>query len=295
MNKMIYVRVIAGLMVLLLGPGIAEAAKTRIGIPDFNNKAEIDYRISDTLVDMLTTTLVQSGKFEVVERTQLGNIIEEQNLGASGAVDYATAARMGKLKGADYMVIGVVTECGAARKDSKAYGVRITQSSVSLAVDIRFVDSTTGSTVFAETFRNVATATGSSTGSSYLDVRAGIGHEMARNVINQISERTMTSVYPPKVIKVDGSGEVYLNYGEVLFSTGERWDVMAEGEALIDPDTGENLGSDRSKVGTIKIISTSAKTSKGMVESGNVAEGNVCVKVVAPKAPPKREEKVNPF
>ena len=286
-----------GLMVaaLVLPAGVAGAAKTRVGIPEFKNKAQISYNISDTLVDMLTTTLVQSGKFEVVERTQLGDIVEEQNLGASGAVDFSTAAQMGKLKGADYMVIGVVTECGSARQDTKAYGVRITKSSVSLALDIRFVDSSTGSTVFAETFRDIATATGTSTRNSYLDVRAGVGHEMARRVINKIAEKTMTSVYPPKVIKADPGGEVILNYGDVLFSPGQVWDVMSEGEALIDPDTGENLGSDREKVGSIRITSVSTKTSKASLQNGVASPGNVCVRVVVQKAAPKPREKVNPF
>jgi curli biogenesis system outer membrane secretion channel CsgG len=286
---------VLGIAIAVFGNTAAFAAKTTIGIPEFENKAGVRYRISDTLVDMLTTILVRSGKFEVVERTQLNKVVQEQDLGASGLVEPGSAAQHGKLRGADYMLFGIVTECGGSTTDAQAYGIRTVTNAVYLAVDIRFVDSSTGSTLYADTFRKVDSARGTATATSYLDVRAGIGHSMARSVIDTIAQRTMTSVYPPKVIKVSEGGEVILNYGEALFSVGDRWDVYTKGESLIDPDTGEDLGSDDTKVGRIRISSTTLKTSKGTIESGAVSAGDICRE--APKtrkAAPKRE-KVNPF
>jgi TolB-like protein len=55
---------------------------------------------------MLITELSQNTAMRVVDRTALQALIDEQNLGASGRVDAQTAAKIGKLVGAKYVVLG---------------------------------------------------------------------------------------------------------------------------------------------------------------------------------------------
>ncbi len=55
---------------------------------------------------LLLTELAQNGALRIVDRSVLKQIMEEQNLGTSGRVDAATAARVGKLVGARYVVTG---------------------------------------------------------------------------------------------------------------------------------------------------------------------------------------------
>ncbi len=55
---------------------------------------------------MLLTELAQNPSLRIVDRSALRQILEEQNLGTSGRVDAATAARVGKLVGARYAVTG---------------------------------------------------------------------------------------------------------------------------------------------------------------------------------------------
>lgn len=54
---------------------------------------------------MLTEFATNSG-LRVVDRSQIDQLLQEQDLGASGRVDAETAARVGKLVGAKYMVMG---------------------------------------------------------------------------------------------------------------------------------------------------------------------------------------------
>ncbi len=270
----------------------AHAAKTVVGIMDFENKAGVSYNVSDTLVDMLTTAFEKSGKFQVVERDQLDKLFDEQALGASGAVDRTTAARTGQLRGADYLLIGVVTECGVSKKNTRAYNVSISNASATLAVDIRFVDSTTGNTMFTETFKssrsNVAVSSG------HADVRTGVGHEMARDVINGVAVRTLSSVYPPKVAQVKGK-EVALNYGEIMFAPGETWNILSRSEGIIDPDTGERIGYAEDEVGSIRITKTDRSLSWGELISGEASVGDVLKKAAPAKSAAPKQEKVNPF
>ena len=82
--------------------------------------------------------------------------------------------------------------------------------------------------------------------------------DLARIVANQIAKKSMFAVFPPKIIQVK-TNTVAVNYGDGVLSVGELYDVYSLGEALIDPDTGESLGSDEEFVGSIKINRTTAK------------------------------------
>ena len=56
---------------------------------------------------MMISELASNAAARVVERDQLQKLLDEQNLGSSGRVDPQTAARIGKLVGARYVVTGV--------------------------------------------------------------------------------------------------------------------------------------------------------------------------------------------
>src|SRR3989454_7594279 len=55
---------------------------------------------------MIISELAANPGARVVEREELQRLLEEQKLGAAGRVDDATAARIGKLIGARYVVTG---------------------------------------------------------------------------------------------------------------------------------------------------------------------------------------------
>ncbi|MBI3013373.1 MAG: hypothetical protein HYY63_07090 [Elusimicrobia bacterium] len=61
-------------------------------------------------MEALTTHLLKVDAYEIIERGALEQIAKEQKLGATGAIDAETAAQIGKLVGADALIIGAVTE-----------------------------------------------------------------------------------------------------------------------------------------------------------------------------------------
>lgn len=64
------------------------------------------------LADLLSTDIARSRRLTVVERAQLGAILREIDLGASGAVDPATAPRAGRLIAARRVVVGSLRRRG---------------------------------------------------------------------------------------------------------------------------------------------------------------------------------------
>jgi TolB-like protein len=62
--------------------------------------------LSIGLQQILITELAQNPALRVVDRSVIRQLLEEQDLGASGRVDDATAARIGRIVGAKYVVTG---------------------------------------------------------------------------------------------------------------------------------------------------------------------------------------------
>lgn len=58
------------------------------------------------IAGMMISELARNPAARVVERDQITQLLGEQNLGAQGRIDSATIARVGKVTGARYMVMG---------------------------------------------------------------------------------------------------------------------------------------------------------------------------------------------
>jgi curli biogenesis system outer membrane secretion channel CsgG len=67
-------------------------------------------QIGSGMADMLSDALLQSNRFIVLERQTLKDVLQEQDLAATGRVSRETAAPMGAIEGADLLVKGSITE-----------------------------------------------------------------------------------------------------------------------------------------------------------------------------------------
>ena len=71
---------------------------------------------------MITTDLHETGAYELIERSRLADVQSELALGASGAVDAATAGKIGKLVGATHLLAGSLTVvAGKMRIDARLF------------------------------------------------------------------------------------------------------------------------------------------------------------------------------
>jgi TolB-like protein len=110
----------------VLGAGSLGAQDSRPGLavlPFFNGgsygqQAEDYAALEVGMQQMLTTEFAMNPALRVVDRSRLKELMTEQDLDASGRVDATTAARIGKLVGARYMIMGgFVDTYGTMRLD----------------------------------------------------------------------------------------------------------------------------------------------------------------------------------
>jgi curli biogenesis system outer membrane secretion channel CsgG len=139
------------------GPTIAEAQsipyngpKARIAVSKFSDKSGKGYGdIGEGMTDMLTTALFNSNRFIVLERGELGEVLQEQDLAASGRVKKGTEARVGEIEGAELLVVGAITEfepnAGGAGGGLMipGFGIGLNVQNAHIAVDIRIIDAKT--------------------------------------------------------------------------------------------------------------------------------------------------------
>lgn len=85
---------------LFLTPSLLIAGP--IGVTPFQNPAGPDNRMSSAL----TVALQRAGRYQIVEQSRLDKIMDELQKGQGGLVDPETAAQIGHLVGAQYLVVG---------------------------------------------------------------------------------------------------------------------------------------------------------------------------------------------
>lgn len=107
-------------------PGVAVFPFTNGG--SYGDESESLEALRVGLQQMLLTELEQNDELRIVERSMLKEIMEEQDLGQSGRVDPRTAAEIGELVGARYIVSGVFVDLyGKFRMDARIIDVETSE------------------------------------------------------------------------------------------------------------------------------------------------------------------------
>jgi len=148
------------------GPTIEEAQavssfdKMRIAVAKFENKT--GYMVTEGMTDMVVSALFNTNKFIVLERENLDIVLQEQKLSNIGVIDEKTSIPAGLLEGAEFLVLGALTEF---EPDYKGVKTPLGGAKTShLALDLRIVDSKTARIVSSVTVKGDATDATISTG-----------------------------------------------------------------------------------------------------------------------------------
>jgi TolB-like protein len=120
----------AGLAAPLASLHAQKDGKPTVAIMYFNNNAfgpgAKDYDgLMKGVPDFLVTEMSSNPNIRVIERDQVQKLVDEQKLNTDGRVDPATAARIGKLLGAQHMIFGgfAADPKGNFRIDARAVNV----------------------------------------------------------------------------------------------------------------------------------------------------------------------------
>ncbi len=211
----------------------------------------------------MEASFLAARKFEVVTRNKdsLGVILDEQQFAASN-YSAGDAAKSGKLQNADFLIrpeVHIFSFYASTHKVPHLQSKYFRSDHGILEINAVVLDTTTGQvkTTFAlkSTF---------GTKERMVNSKGGVPSpvyftKLAKAVSAQMVDQFLDLVFPVKIIKVKNL-QVYLNRGkDGGFKKGQVLKVFAPGEELIDPDTGENIGSAEEYVGKIVLTRVNPK------------------------------------
>ena len=227
--------------------------------------------ITDALVNAFTATR----KFSVLDRDNEDVYALEKSLVLSEDAKRSEIAKLGQVKGTDYIVTGTIKSLNISANKRKIAlsGDTFTTYSASAVIDFRLLAFATRQVKFASSVR-VSLGNSEISGKKCQDILSLLMQKAAA----QIVDRCIENIYPPLIVNINGNN-IYLNIGGENIKKGSLYAVYSVGEKIIDPYTGESLGAEETQIATLRISEVKPKYSVGILESGDIAKikkGQIC-------------------
>ena len=113
MKKAFRILLFICLIVMTFAQDAITETKQTIAVLDFESVGSEEH-LGRAVSEIMRTELIDTRKFRVVERSQINKALSEQRMQKSGIVDEKSAVQIGKLLGADLIIIGSVVKIGTA-------------------------------------------------------------------------------------------------------------------------------------------------------------------------------------
>jgi len=254
-------------------------------IPNDTNATAIG-KESQVLREMVVTKAQKSGKFTVIEQTRMDEIKGQMDNEMDGDYDQGALVQRGKMQSAKYSAFGTITRYETYRKQT-GYSIAGGNETLTMKVtlDMRLVDNELGTVVGSDQVTGQIDTTSSQVGILGLGRASESQGEIGRlldNLAQNVVAKIVTTLYPIHIIAVNSDEKVVMiNAGETVVSVGERLIVYARGNEVVDPYTGEVLGSEEMTVGEVEVYETRVKFAncriiKPIQRPGDLKVGQIC-------------------
>ena len=263
--------------------------RIKIGFSKFDNKASAVQKTYggynsikfdlDAFTTMITTALVKTRRFEVVERQDLDKLLEEQGLTQAGIINSETGAISGKIRGVDFLMMGTVTKCGFTETPMQVGNYKQVKKVLELGIDFKVVNTSTGNIALSdfievneESMSQISGGsynTGSSSENYIANAMRKASLQAAFLVANAIVPLKIEAVQPAKKI-------VKLNYGHGFIEKNQYYTVYPNDEG------GDSWEASFDEVGKIKISSVTPTYAIAKIIDGStdeIIEGCSVIKV----------------
>jgi len=220
---------------------------------------------TDTLISRLT----QTKRFQLIDRQETDQLLNEQ-LAQAMAENRDMQSSMGQLNGADYVVIGSVSNFVIEERSTRLPGSSRVFISVEGHVEgnMRIVNARTGDIIESRKVSINKTVEKAKT-------EGRIITELADAFAEQVTVNLMNTIYPIKVAAIV-SGVAYINRGtDGGLSIGEKLNVVRPGKAIIDPDTGVQLGVAETNLGSLELDEVDDARSKASTNGLALMVGDI--------------------
>jgi curli biogenesis system outer membrane secretion channel CsgG len=258
------------------------------------------------ILALMTKRLAEDGQYRIVERKNLQKVLSEQDLGASNRVKQGTQAKIGRVQGADAILMGTITVFGQDTRNNRVNtgavtggriggilgNVNVGKRSDKAVVEIsyRLVDAESSEVIAAGEARGeskresrgvglagFARGHGGAVGvdmtsANFLETIIGEATVDCLNKLAAIANSKASSIAPKaneaeaRIAEVAGK-KIYLNAGSNEgIQQCDRFEVSRVIKEIKDPSTGEVLDLQTEKVGELVVTEVREKIAIAVFE-----------------------------
>ena len=223
-------------------------------------------------VDILSTKLAASGKFILLERSDFDLIENEMNI--AGVDNFQKI-------GADYLIIGSITEFGRRNLGEAKVFNRTKTQTVEAGVSIRLVDVSTGQIIYSEEGKGLAEVSNRTTmglgqrtdyDSTLSDkaISAAIS-QLVENIINNCMNRPWKAYF----LSYDDDGIIISGGKSQGLKVGDSFDIVKKGKKVKNPQTGMTIELPGKVVGEVQVDFTGGDVPENEFSMVSVNSGAV--------------------
>ena len=222
-----------------------------------NASAALEYQ--NALTDKIATKIIQSHRFNVIDRSYLDKVLTEQDLHLTGLIDESSVVQMGKILGVHKLIIGSFTrsstehhkaEYSSGQKVSDTYYSAVVQTSIKHVESARYLEA--------------AEAEGTGQGADRRNALLNALDEVAAAVMKSFEKYFAIQAYITSIDKA-----------RVTLDRGSSGGVKAGMNFLVyDIPASENqampvIGAGNKSIGIVRIVSTESETALGRIMAGS--------------------------
>lgn len=242
----------------------AQEEKAVIGLGEVTTSIKSDDANSAAkkIHSYLSGALVKSNRFSVMERSlEEVNKLSEESMMQNQSLT--------SLSGLDFLLISKVVDFEKKTQDVAVMGVATSKEIVTLGIEVKFIDVSTGRIVLSETLRNKIDGNKSAVtmfggGEGKRDDLIAVA---AEKISNELVAKIVDKLYPSLVLSVSKNGVIMvpnLNYEE-----GNIIDIFELGEEIIDPYTQQPIGQEETLTAKAIVFEINNGIAKVMVDPAN--------------------------
>ena len=207
-------------------------------------------------LDILSSKLAASGKFLLLERSDIASLLEEAKNNGNGLSTI----------GADYMIIGSITEFGRKNVGKEGVFTNVKTQIVEATVAIRLVDVSTGLIIYSDEGKGSAELTTKTTmgvgGKASYDatlsdkaISEAIG-QLVENIINKCTDKPWRTYF----LSYDSDVQLIAGGASQGVKVGDTFAVKVKGKQVKNPQTGVMIELPGKQIGTVTVSDTGGDT-----------------------------------
>ncbi|MBN2693568.1 curli production assembly protein CsgG [bacterium] len=252
--------------------------KRKIAIARFSNETNYGKGIlSNTsnlgkqASDILSTKLVKTGKFILLEREDFDKINEEIKLGNLQTINIP----------ADYLVVGSVAEFGRQTTGDTGVFTKTKRQKAFAKVFVRVIDVSTGEVVYGEYGEGEASVESGTT----MGIGPSAGYDSTLNdkaieaaiskVVNKVINNLLHKPWQSFILDSQ-EGSFYISGGKTQgIEEGDIFGIYEKGKKVKNPQTGTMIELPSKLVGKLKVLSTAGESTSDEISICKVIDGEI--------------------